>query len=79
MPKAYVLINCELGYESKIIKELKEVPNVVQAHGIYGIYDIIAEVRYDTIANLQDIVTSIRTAIGGILSTNTLIIVEGQG
>ena len=36
MPTAYVLINCDLGYEDEIINELNKLPGIVEATGVYG-------------------------------------------
>ena len=33
MATAYVLINCELGSEEEIIKQLKELAGVTEVHG----------------------------------------------
>jgi len=30
MPKAYVLINCQIGTQEKILNQLKKVPGVAQ-------------------------------------------------
>lgn len=79
MPTAYVLINCKLGEEARIIRELRKIGGVADAHGVYGIYDIIAEVKGNATEDLKEIVTTHVRKISGILSTNTLIIVEGQG
>lgn len=79
MPTAYVLINCKLGEEARIIGELKKIYGVADAHGVYGIYDIVAEVKGDATEELKEIITTHVRKIGCILSTNTLIIVEGQG
>jgi hypothetical protein len=45
MPTAYVLINCDLGSEEEIIKELKKLPEAVEVSGVYGVYDIIGKIR----------------------------------
>jgi len=45
MTTAYVLINCELGYEEQIIEELKHLSDVKEAHGTFGAYDILAKVE----------------------------------
>ena len=42
MSKAYVLINCELGSEEFVISELKLIEEVVEVHGTFGAYDILA-------------------------------------
>jgi DNA-binding Lrp family transcriptional regulator len=79
MPTAYVLINCRLGEEARIIGELRKIRGVSDAHGVYGIYDIIAEVEGGGTDELKEIITYSIRRISGILSTNTLIIVKGQG
>ena len=53
MPTAYVLINCDLGSEEEIIKELKKLPEAVEVSGVYGVYDIIGKIRSDSIASME--------------------------
>jgi DNA-binding Lrp family transcriptional regulator len=45
MPLAYLLINCEHGEEQGIIKELKELPEIVEAYHTAGAYDLIAKIN----------------------------------
>jgi len=40
MAEAYVLINCEIGSEEKVIEELKTIDGVKEVHGTFGAYDI---------------------------------------
>ncbi len=47
MATAYVLINCELGSEEGVISELKSIEGVVEVHGTFGAYDILAKVESD--------------------------------
>ena len=44
MSQAFVLINCELGSEEKIIEELKTLSDVKSVQGTFGAYDIIVEI-----------------------------------
>ena len=78
MPTAYVLINCRLGKEPEIINELRRVPGVVEACGVYGLYDVITRITTDTDEKLETILRDIRR-IENIISTNTLIKIERQG
>ena len=57
MPTAYVLINCDLGSEDDIIKELKKLPEVVEVSGVFGVYDIIVRIRSDSMDKLREVVT----------------------
>ena len=44
MATAYVLINCELGSEEEIIKQLKNLEGVIVVPGTFGAYDILAKI-----------------------------------
>ena len=79
MPTAYVLINCDLGSEEEIIKELKKLPEAVEVSGVYGVYDIIAEIRSDTMDKLRETITWHVRRIDKVRSTLTMIVIEGQG
>jgi DNA-binding Lrp family transcriptional regulator len=79
MPTAYVLINCDLGSEEEIIKELKKLPRAVEVSGVYGVYDIIAKIRSDTMDKLRETITWHVRRIDKVRSTLTMIVIEGQG
>ena len=79
MPTAYVLINCDLGSEENIIGELKKSVQTVEVNGVYGVYDIVAKVRADTMENLRETITWQVRKIDKVRSTLTMIVIEGQG
>jgi DNA-binding Lrp family transcriptional regulator len=79
MPTAYVLINCDLGSEEEIIKELKKLPEAVEVSGVYGVYDIVAKIRSDTMDKLRETITWHVRRIDKVRSTLTMIVIEGQG
>jgi DNA-binding Lrp family transcriptional regulator len=76
MPRAYVLINCELGYEDEIIKELKTIPGVAKVSAVYGVYDMIVEVKSDTLKKLRETITWHFRRIDKIKTTVTMIVIE---
>ena len=78
MTIAYVLISCDLGYEDAIIDELKNVEDVKEIRGTFGVYDIIAKVDSDKADSIRATVTSKICKIDKIRSTLTLIGIEGQ-
>ena len=45
MATAYVLINCELGSEESIIEQLKSLAGIIEVHGTFGAYDILAKIE----------------------------------
>lgn len=79
MPTAYVLINCDLGSEEEIIRELKKMPGTIEVSGVYGVYDIIAKVSSDTMEKLRETITWHVRKIDKVRSTLTMIVIEGQG
>ena len=79
MSKAFVLINCELGSEEKIISELKTFSDVTNVQGTFGAYDIIVEVASESVEKIRETITWKIRKIDKIRSTLTLMKVEGQG
>jgi DNA-binding Lrp family transcriptional regulator len=79
MPTAYVLLNCDLGAESDIINKIKQVPEVVEVSGVFGVYDIIVRVSSDDMDKLREIITWNIRKIDKVRSTLTMIVIEGQG
>ena len=79
MPTAYVLINCDLGSEEEIIKQVKKIPEVIEVSGVYGVYDIVLKVKGETMDKLRETITCHVRRIDKVRSTLTMIVIEGQG
>lgn len=54
---AFVLINSNLGAEGEVIKGLKGIKEVREAHMVFGVYDIIARIETDTMQELNDVIS----------------------
>ncbi len=78
MVTAYVLVNCDLGYEAEIIDELKQLDNVKEIHGVYGAYDILAKVESANEENLRETITWKIRKLNRIRSTLTLMVTDDQ-
>ena len=48
MPKAFVLINVESGTEEEVVGDLKKIDGVEEAYYSYGVYDIIAKIKAES-------------------------------
>jgi DNA-binding Lrp family transcriptional regulator len=79
MPTAYILVNCILGSEENVIKEIAEVSDVKEVRGTYGVHDIFVKVKSDTTESLNHTITRKIRRISGITSTVTLVVIEAQG
>jgi len=75
---AYILINCELGSEESIIQELKNLDGIIEVHGTFGAYDILAKIESATVDVLRETITWKIRKIDQIRSTLTLMGIEGQ-
>jgi len=71
MVKAYVMMNCNLGSEKNVITLLKKIEGVKEAHGTFGLYDIIAQIESSTEEKVREIAKTIRN-MEKIQSTMTL-------
>jgi len=76
MPIAFVLINTEIGSESDVLKTLKKVDGVVEAYSVYGVYDVIAKIKADTMDKLKEMVTWNIRRLDKVRSTLTMIVTE---
>ena len=72
MERAYVLINCNSGYEESIIKELKKMDSIKEIHGTLGVYDIIAKVESENQEKLKEAIIGDIRKLTNIKSTLTL-------
>ncbi len=76
MATAYVLINCELGSEEDIIKQLKALDGVNEVHGTFGAYDVLAKIESPTVESLRETITWKIRKIDKIRSTLNLMGIE---
>jgi len=76
MPKAFVLINVESGSEEEVLEQIKKLEGVEEAYFSYGVYDIIAKIKSETMAKLRETVTQKMRTISKVRSTLTLIMME---
>jgi DNA-binding Lrp family transcriptional regulator len=76
MPTAYILLNTEIGSENQVLKALKKVEGVEEAHKLWGVYDIVANVKAQSMEELKSIIIKRIEKIGKIHSKLTMIITE---
>jgi len=57
MPTAYVLMICEPGSDDYVVSQLKSIPAVKAAYGVFGSHDVIAKIEENTEARLNNVIT----------------------
>ena len=75
MATAFVLINVEIGFEDEVLRSLKPISEVKEAHLVYGVYDIIARIETETMQELKDAVSWKIRRVDKVRSTLTMIVV----
>ena len=73
---AFVFINTNMGSEIDVLKNLKKIEGVDEAFAVYGVYDIIARVKVDTMDKLKEIVAWRIRKVDKVLRMMTLLVVE---
>jgi len=76
MPIAFVLINTEIGSESEVLAALKKIDAVKESYMVYGVYDVVAKVKANTMDKLKEIVTWHVRRLDKVRSTLTMIVIE---
>ena len=76
--KAFVLINADLGAEQDMVNQIRSVPNVVEVHVVYGVYDIVAKVEAESLEKVKETITHRLRTLEKVRSTLTMIVVESQ-
>ena len=76
MPTAYVLLNTEIGAENQVLKALRSIEGVEEAHNLWGVYDIIANIKAESLEKLRNIITNKIGRIARVNSKLTMIITE---
>ena len=78
MPTAFVCITTEPASMVEVLKEVKAVEGVEEAQMVYGIYDIVAKVKGETMDKLKQIITEHIRRIDKVRTTLTMMVVESE-
>lgn len=78
MKMAYILLVCEAGYEKDVVERLKEIPQVKEAHILYGVYDVIIRVEVESLDELNELVTQKIRGIRGVTRSFTMIVASSS-
>jgi len=76
MAIAYVFINCDLGYEAEIIDEIKQLEDVKEVRGVFGVYDILVKLESANAEILRDTIIWKIRKLHRVRSTLTLMTIE---
>lgn len=72
MAIGFVLISTAPAKEHDVYEKLREVPEIVELHPLFGEYDLIAKIEADDFNVLGQIVVDKIRTIPGVIDTKTL-------
>ena len=76
MPTAFVLLNTEIGAEAEVVRELKKLQGIESAFNLWGVYDVIASVKADSMDGLSEIINRKIERIDKVHSKLTMIVAD---
>ncbi len=75
---AYILATCIPGHEKEVIAKIKVLPEVVEANGVMGRYDVFVKISADNALKVDSAIGKVRS-VPHITSTFTMPVIYGQG
>ncbi len=75
MPLAFVMVNTIPDQMEPVLEKIREIKCVGEVYMLYGVYDILAEVKTETTEELKEIILRIRK-VKDVLNTLTLMAVS---
>jgi DNA-binding Lrp family transcriptional regulator len=77
MISAVILVNTQVGEESKVLECIKRVEGVEEAHALWGIYDLFVKIKAQSVDKLKEIIKFSLRQLAGVSNVLTLMVVEG--
>jgi DNA-binding Lrp family transcriptional regulator len=74
MPLAFICITTEPDFMVDVVKKLKTIPSIEEAHMVYGIYDVIAKISSNNMNSLKKLITNKIRRIDNIQNTITIMV-----
>jgi DNA-binding Lrp family transcriptional regulator len=78
MPVAFVCLTTEPASMVEVLKEIRAIEGVEEAQMVYGVYDIVAKVKGETMDKLKQIITRHIRKIGNVRTSLTMMVVESE-
>ena len=78
MSIAFVCITTESASMVEVLHKVRAIEGVEEAVMTYGIYDIVAKVKGDTLGKLKEIITKRIRKIENVRKTRTMIVIKSE-
>tara|TARA_B100001167_G_scaffold8752_1_gene4857 strand:+ start:2037 stop:2291 length:255 start_codon:yes stop_codon:yes gene_type:complete len=75
---SFVLIQCAIGHEMEVLRDLLNLDSVKEAKGTFGYYDILVKIIAPTDNDIEKIVTKKIRNIKNVSTTTTISVIPEQ-
>tara|TARA_B100000929_G_scaffold251463_1_gene211468 strand:- start:475 stop:729 length:255 start_codon:yes stop_codon:yes gene_type:complete len=75
---SFVLIQCAIGHEMEVLRDLLNLDSVKEAKGTFGYYDILIKIIAPTDKDIEKIVTKKIRKIKNVSTTTTISVIPEQ-
>ena len=79
MVTAYVLINCDLDMKSEVMKELSQLPGILEFVELDAAYDILLKLEQENVEELKETIKEHLRKVPHIRNTIVLVAIESKG
>tara|TARA_B100000378_G_scaffold250125_1_gene223925 strand:+ start:369 stop:623 length:255 start_codon:yes stop_codon:yes gene_type:complete len=75
---SFVLVQCTIGHEMEVLRELLKLDSVKEAKGTFGYYDILIKITASTDRDIENVITKKIRKIKNVSTTTTLTVIPEQ-
>ena len=76
--QAYIAIHCNRAKEDQVLRDLSNIPSVIEGDIVIGSYDIICKVAAPTYNDISDIITKKIRKIENVKTTTTMNVIPNR-
>ena len=74
----YVLVQCTIGHEMDVLRDLIKLDLVKEAKGTFGYYDILVKIEASSRKEIEGIITKKIRGVENVNTTTTLSVISEQ-
>ena len=74
----YVLVQCAIGHEMEVLRDLVKLDLVKEAKGTFGYYDILVKIEAASENEIEKIITKKIRKVKNVNTTTTLSVISEQ-
>jgi len=71
-------VQCTIGHEMEVLRELLKLDSVKEAKGTFGYYDILIKITASTDRDIENVITKKIRKIKNVSTTTTLTVIPEQ-